>query len=227
MSGPVERLLAVARAEIGYCEKRTNAQLDSPTANAGAANWTKYARDLDALKTFYNGPKNGYAWCDVFVDWCFVQSFGVDLALKLLCQPQKSTGAGCTYSAGFYKTAGRFFAAPEAGDQIFFTKDGKTSNHTGIVERVDSEKVYTIEGNTSGASGVVANGGSVYRKSYGRRSTVILGYGRPDWSLVPETRTSRQIVQEAAGLSDGTMDYLAAYRWGKDLLDKLATAIAK
>ena len=38
-------------------------------------------------------------------------------------------------------------------------------------------------------------------------------------------KTSREIVQQAAGLADSTMDYLAAYRWGKDLLDKLAAAI--
>lgn len=42
-----------------------------------------------------------------------------------------------------------------------------------------------------------------------------------------EQRTSREIVQNAAGLSDGTMDYLASYRWGKELLDKLASAIAR
>ena len=46
---PVERLLATARAEIGYIEKDTNAQLDDKTANAGDGNWNKYARDLDAL----------------------------------------------------------------------------------------------------------------------------------------------------------------------------------
>lgn len=222
----VERLLTVARAEIGYCEKRSSAQLDSQTANAGSANYTKYARDLDAIKNIYNGAKQGFAWCDVFVDWCFIETFGVELALKLLCQPQKSTGAGCTYSAQFYKAAGRWQTGPQPGDQIFFTKDGgKNSNHTGIVERVDGEKVYTIEGNTSSASGVVANGGAVCRKSYALSSASIMGFGRPNWSLVPETRTSRQIVQEAAGLANHTMDYLASYRWGPELLDKLAAAV--
>lgn len=222
----IERFLATAAAELGYCEKKTNAQLDGKTANAGSANYTKYARDLDALKTFYNGAKQGYAWCDVFVDWCMVETFGVELAFKLLCQPQKSTGAGCTYSAQFYKSAGRFFRQPQPGDQIFFTKDGgKTSNHTGIVERVDATTVHTIEGNTSPASGVISNGGGVYRKSYALASASIMGYGRPNWALVPDTRTSREIVQEAAGLAESTMDYLAAYRWGQDLLDKLAAAM--
>lgn len=38
-------------------------------------------------------------------------------------------------------------------------------------------------------------------------------------------KTPRQIVQEKAGLEDKTMDYLAAYTWGKELLEKLAKAM--
>ena len=75
---PVDRLLATARAEIGYIEKETNAHLDDKTANAGDGNWNKYARDLDALGVVYNSKKNGYAWCDIFTDWCFIQTFGLE-----------------------------------------------------------------------------------------------------------------------------------------------------
>ena len=89
---PVERLLATARAEIGYIEKDTNAQLDDKTANAGDGNWNKYARELDALGVVYNGKKNGYAWCDIFTDWCFIQTFGLELGLQLLCQAKKGVG---------------------------------------------------------------------------------------------------------------------------------------
>ena len=81
---PVDRLLATARAEIGYIEKETNAHLDDKTANAGDGNWNKYARDLDALGVVYNSKKNGYAWCDIFTDWCFIQTFGLELGLQLL-----------------------------------------------------------------------------------------------------------------------------------------------
>ena len=31
-------VLAIAAAEIGYHEKKSNSQLDNPTANAGSAN---------------------------------------------------------------------------------------------------------------------------------------------------------------------------------------------
>ena len=56
---PAERVIATARAEIGYIEKETNSQLDDKTANPGDSNWNKYARDLDALGIVYNGRKNG------------------------------------------------------------------------------------------------------------------------------------------------------------------------
>lgn len=183
----VERLLATAKAEIGYLEKETNSQLDNKTANAGDNNWNKYARDLDSLGTVYNGKKNGYAWCDIFVDWCFIHTFGLETAMRMLNQDYRGLGAGCTYSARYFKNAGRFFSTPQAGDQIFFTRDGgATSYHTGIVTKVSGGRVYTVEGNTSSRAGVVENGGCVRDKSYPLGASYIAGYGRPDYSLVTE-----------------------------------------
>lgn len=186
MTGP-ERLLAAALSEEGYLEKASNKDLDDKTANAGKGNWTKYARDLDALG-FYHAPKNGYAWCAVFVGWCFVQSFGLDIALRLLCQPMGGYGAGCTTAVWYYKAKGQFYiSGPQPGDQIFFTNDGgKTCCHTGIVERVEGIRIYTIEGNTSTGAGVIPNGGCVARKSYTLGYNKIAGYGRPDWTIIQD-----------------------------------------
>ena len=227
----VERLLAIAGAEDGYLEKVSNSQLDGKTANAGTGNWTKYARDLDKLKV-YNGPKNGYDWCDVFVDWCFVQAFSLEIGLGMTCQPKGGYGAGCTSSANYYKTHGRYHKSnPQPGDQIFFTSaDGKTMAHTGIVDQVADGKVYTIEGNTSADAWMVANGGCVRRKSYSLSYNRIAGYGRPDYSLYKEEKAmemtkaeAKKKVQEKAGLDDKTIQYLADdYRWGDELIVKLA-----
>lgn len=182
-----KKVIDIALAEVGYLEKETTAQLDSKTGNAGDENYTKYARDLAELN-FYNGRKQGAAWCDVFVDWCFVQAYGKAAALALTCQPTKAAnncGAGCKYSRQYYQNKGQLYSSPQAGDQIFFygKTDGKVDKnkiaHTGLVEKVDSSKVYTIEGNTSGSSGVVANGGGVFRKSYSLSYARIAGYGRP------------------------------------------------
>lgn len=174
-----DKVIDIALNEVGYIEKASNSNLDDKTANTGSGNYTKYARDLDNI-SFYNGKKNGYAWCDVFVDWCFYKAFGKKRALELLCQPEKSTGAGCGFSMNFYKAHNQFYTSPEPGDQIFFT-DGTSIYHTGLVYKVDDSKVYTIEGNTSDVNYVDGNGGKVCKKSYPMGASYIAGYGRPKY----------------------------------------------
>lgn len=192
----IERLIATARNEIGYIEKATNSQLDDKTANPGSNNWNKFAAFLDDLGVVYNGKKNGYAWCDCFADYCYIFTFGLSVGMAMTYQPEKGLGAGCTYSMKYYKDAGAFFSAPQAGDQIFFTKDGGgTSYHTGVVEKVANGRVYTIEGNTSSAAGVVPNGGCVRDKSYPLGANYIAGYGRPNWDLVKEEE-SMELTQD-------------------------------
>lgn len=193
MKATASRLIEVAKREVGYIEKKTNSNLYDKTANAGANNFTKYAQDFDTkYKDFYNGKKQGVAWCDMFNDWCHVTAFGVDRAREMLCQPMKSAGAGCGYSMNYYKSAKRFFNDPKVGDQIFFYNAKKTAiQHTGIVYKVDSAKVYTIEGNTSAASGVVANGGCVAMKSYYRTYGLIAGYGRPKYDAESDSATEK------------------------------------
>lgn len=170
MAYTVENLLKIAQNELGYYEKASNSNLDSKTGNAGSNNWTKYARDL-ANAGYYNGNKNGYAWCDVFVDWCFYQLANKDAkkAQYLICQTG-DLGAAVNYSAGYYKNAGRYYTSnPKAGDQIFFNSNGSMT-HTGIVESVGGGYVNTIEGNTSNM---------VARRSYRIGASNISGYGRP------------------------------------------------
>jgi len=140
-----KKVIAIAEAEVGYLEKASNKNLDSKTANAGSKNYTKYARDMDAIPNFYNGKKQGVAWCDIFVDWCFVQAYGVEAARALLCQPLKSSGAGCKYSRGYYKAKGQLHTSnPQPGDQIFFwpsdRSDPNAVAHTGLVYDVDKTR---------------------------------------------------------------------------------------
>ena len=174
-----DKLLQVAAAEVGYLEKKNNSELDGKTVNAGSANYTKYARDLDKTD-FFNGKKNGYAWCAVFMCWCFVQAYGLEVARKMLYLPKKSYAAGVDYLKNYFKAAGRLYTTPQVGDVVMFGVQ-----HTGIVTAVSGNTFKTVEGNTSGASGVVSNGGGVCCKSYSVNSTYT--FGRPDWSLAPES----------------------------------------
>ena len=175
-----DKLLSIANAEKGYLEKRTAADLDSPTGNAGSANYTKYARDMDKTD-FFNGAKQGYAWCAVFVCWCFIQAYGLATARRMLYLPKKSLAAGVNYLQGYFKAAGQLYTTPQVGDVVMFGVQ-----HTGLVVAVSGNTVTTIEGNTSGASGVISNGGGVCRKTYTLGKTAMT-FGRPDWSLVEDT----------------------------------------
>lgn len=56
MDKAIEKVILIAKNEIGYLEKKSNSQLDSKTANAGSNNYTKYWRDI---KPSYQGQP----WC--------------------------------------------------------------------------------------------------------------------------------------------------------------------
>lgn len=203
MSYDKQKVIDIALSEVGYLEKETNSNLDSMTGNAGDGNYTKYSRDL-AEVSYFNGRKQGAAWCAVFVAWSFYKAYGKASALKLLCQPTKAAnncGAGCRYAMDYFKAKGQLHTSnPEPGDMIFFySKDKSSIAHTGLVYKVDSKKVYTVEGNTNGANGVIDNGGGVCTKSYSLSYARIAGYGRPDYSVAqvqdeqveaPKTSTS-------------------------------------
>ena len=178
-------IVAIALAQIGYKEKASNKNLDDPAANAGSANWTKYARDL-ASAGYYNGNKNGFAWCDVFVDWCFFKAYGKDEGQRIQCQTGPY-GAGCTYSMQYYQQQGRCDKNPKVGDQIFFRYSGSNgADHTGIVVEVSSSQIVTVEGNS---------GNQVKKNTYARNNSTIIGYGHP---LYSETDTEETKTETTA-----------------------------
>ena len=175
MENTVKKLIDQAAKWVGYLEKRSNSNLDDFTANAGSNNYTCFARDY---KAHTGGNYQGQPWCAMFVSEVFVQAFGLETARMLLCG---NLYHYCPTGVEQFKKAGCFSQTPEPGAVIFFT-NGKRAYHTGIVTEVTATRVKTIEGNTSGASGVIENGGGVCRKSYSRTDSKILGYGLPPWS---------------------------------------------
>ena len=162
-----EKVIAIALGEVGYREKASNASLDLAAANAGTANWTKYARDLYEAG-YYNFNKNGYEWCDVFVDWCFFKAFGKTEG-QLMQAQTGPLGAACPYSAGYYKAQGRYDQTPRVGDQVFFQENGALV-HTGIVTAVGPATITTVEGNKNNA---------VSKQNRNRSDSYIAGYGHP------------------------------------------------
>ena len=208
-----EKVLAVAMEELGYCEKSSCENLDDKTANAGTENYTRYARDLYAAG-FYNGNKQGYAWCDQFVDWCFYTACAGDRekAQALLCQTG-DMGAGVGYSARYYMAQDRFFESdPQPGDQIFFYKNGVWT-HTGLVLEVKDGKVYTIEGNKNHR---------VAKCVYPLRYAAIKGYGRPDYGREAQVYTLTTFIREVQQACGAEADGIA----GPETIGKTVTLSA-
>ena len=180
-------VVKVALAEVGYHEKASNASLDLANGNNGSGNWTKYARDLFNAG-YYNGNKNGYAWCDAFVDWCFFKVFGKTEGQMIECQTG-DLGAACPYSASYYKAQGRYDRIPRVGDQVFYQKNGELV-HTGIVVEVNGNTIVVVEGNASD---------QVKKLTYNLSDTYIAGFGHPKYdgsssgSVTPPTPVTPKV----------------------------------
>lgn len=204
-----ETVIAIALAEEGYLEKSKSAYqkdhkvLDSKENGAGSDNYTKFGRDMHKLyPAVMDFPA---AWCDCFVDWCFYKAFGVSNAKAILAGDFNDY---TVKSAELYKSKKAWHTSdPQPGDQIFFKKS-KTGGicHTGLVYKVSNGYVYTIEGNTSSALGVVANGGCVRKKSYGLTYPNIAGYGRPKYDIAPAEETVSEETVTQTGWKELIMD---------------------
>lgn len=177
-----DKVIKVAEKEVGYLEKRSNHDLDSKTANAGSGNYTKYGKWIGA---------NGDYWCASFLSWIFYKAYGTTEGKKLLCG---AYSPACeTIRQNFIKK-NQYKYSPQVGDVIFFKGTRHAgANHIGLVIKVADGKVYTIEGNTSGASGVIDNGGGVAKKSYSTKFSKILGYGKPKYSNTQTTNPPKTI----------------------------------
>lgn len=198
----VDNLIQTALAEVGYLEKNSPVNLDSKTAGAGSGNYTKYARDMYPLcPSVY---ANGYAWCDTFVDWCMVRTFGAAKAKSLI----HDWSAYAPTSAAYYKNAGQWHTSPKIGDQVFFKNQSGTICHTGLVYKVDSGYVYTVEGNTSSESGVVANGGAVAKKKYRLGYSRIAGYGRPKYEDEEENEMKENVYNWTLACPEWSQKYV-------------------
>lgn len=182
----VDKVLNVAADEVGYLEKSASAYkkdpscLDEKTRGAGKDNYTKYGRDMH--KVYPAVMDFPAAWCDAFVDWCFYKAYKKANAKKLI---GGNFDDYTVASAQLYKNKDALGTTPRLGAQVFFTRNGQVSGcyHTGLVYSVDRTYFYTIEGNTSGASGVVANGGGVSKKKYSisaYKGKTLFGYPKYD-----------------------------------------------
>lgn len=167
-----------------YLEKKSNAYLDDFTKNAGSNNYTKFARDVNN----WNQPGcQGQPWCAVYQFWKLVTVLGLTKALQIM-------GGGfynCQSVTRHAKQKGTWHSTPKKGALIIF----RNGSHIGSVNSYDTTYIYTNEGNTSSAPGVVANGGACRNKKYKLTDSAIDGYVWIDYGTTEDQKSTETAVQ--------------------------------
>lgn len=157
-------IINIAKTQIGYTELTSKDGM--PVGDSETPYYTKYGEA-------YGNP-NGH-WCAYFVLWCAKQA---NIPTSVICQ---SSGCGsCRVFINWFKSNHKWkdnTYTPKAGDIIFFDweQDG-SADHVGIVQLVNGNTIYTIEGNTGGV-----NGYAVMERD---RNDSIYGYGVPNYDLM-------------------------------------------
>ena len=167
---------------IPYLEKRSAAYLDDFQRNAGYNNYTKFARDVNS----WGQPGcQGQPWCAVYQFWKLTKVLGLKTALQIM-------GGGfynCRNVIRHAQSKETWKKAPKKGALIIF----RNGSHIGSVNKYDTQYVYTNEGNTSSAAGVVANGGSCRNKKYKLNDPAIDGYVWIDYGAEEQTSTETAV----------------------------------
>ncbi len=104
-------------------------------------------------------------WCAIFVSWVANQSGNLNVIVPRF---SSCTNQGVPWFKSMSRWRDRGYI-PKSGDIIFFDwqQDGR-ADHVGIVEKVENNMVYTIEGNS---------GDQVKERNYKINSKDIYGYG--------------------------------------------------
>ncbi len=165
-----------------YLEKRSAAYLDDFQRNTGYNNYTKFARDVNS----WGQPGcQGQPWCAVYQFWKLTKALGLKTALQIM-------GGGfynCRNVTRHAQSKETWKKAPKKGALIIF----RNGSHIGSVNKYDTQYVYTNEGNTSSAAGVVANGGSCRNKKYKLNDPAIDGYVWIDYGAEEQTSTETAV----------------------------------
>ena len=102
------------------------------------------------------GMVDGYAWCCLFTELCWVEAYK-EFNPEVLPLLTKEFTAGTVRTFRHFKSLGWTSKTPEAGDIVIWQsyKRGrsKTSGHAAIVIEVNGNSLKTIEGNTNDKGG--------------------------------------------------------------------------
>lgn len=154
----------VALSQEGYHEGNSIADLGG--GSSGSGNFTEYG--------YWFGKQ--FNWCAVFVSWCASQAGVPESVIKT---NSLASGLTCNFGEKKYNFGTR---APQVGDILYIDNDSDPeADHVALVYKVDSQYIYSIEGNCSqkvyALKYNISDGSQTYKNT-----TKILFYGVPNYS---------------------------------------------
>ncbi len=182
-------ILNIARSQMGYKENTAN----YVTSGGSMKGYTRYG-------AWYGIPYGD--WCAMFASFCIYYA-GVP-ADQMPLDASTASWIEKLTKLGQYRTRASGYV-PQAGDLIFFARDGVNVSHVGLVEEVVTDannavtQIVTIEGNSSNM---------VKYNAYLPYDTYILGYG-----MIPE--------QPADSISAAALQTVSGAITENDLLEAL------
>ena len=170
---PVPDLSGIPSDKLAFI-KVANAQIGVKQSTRGSE--TGPMVDAYIYSTGLRPGKSSY-WCMAFVYWCamktcnernIINNFPKTAHVKTSWNRAKQTGIGAIVERG---EATSDTVKP---GMVFYISTGSTSGHTGIVTKVSSTTVHTIEGNTN--EGGSSNGYGVFARTRKIKSSNLMGY---------------------------------------------------
>lgn len=163
-------LINVALSQVGYHEGNNTSQLDG-TNTSGTGDYTEagYWFGINVKNLTYGWYSE---WCAMFVSWCARQA---GISTDVISNAANAKASDSIYCFKNLTYTDRSSASPKIGDLIFFdyASSAEPWDHVGIVYKVDSSYVYTVEGNS---------GKAVQKNIYSLNTSSIKGYGRPNYA---------------------------------------------
>ena len=180
----LEKVIEVAKSDLGYLEKALKYKNNKEILY----DKTKGASDENTTKHWFEIKQEwqGQPWCAIWICWVFTRALGEKRAKELL---KHYPYTYCPTMSGLFT----LHANPKVGDIVIFKRNG-IFVHTGLVIAVDGDKFTTIEGNTSGASSIVDNGGGVCQKTYYNSKLIGTKFCRPAYSSTTITSDINKIT---------------------------------
>lgn len=175
----MNKVIAIAKQEVGYVGKQSREHLYDKTLNAGSNGFSKYF--VDIFPNEFHRP-----YCMAFICWIYVQAYGVENSKKILYFKNGFTYI-CSQAANNFRKNNRWYKKTPIVGSLMFLKVQSWISHVVLITEITETKIIGISGNVLDCNHI----GHVSEDCYSRNDIRIAGYGIPNYSILKNQEISK------------------------------------